>query len=163
MELWNRRAPEIAYFLNPAFCSTVLYSTIYEYQKKAKDGYPFTLTYLVLPIVLHKSTRERVSSRSNMVVWLQKNPDVLIGFPDRVRSLVSFTNEAIEFLLHQGIITIEHGRLSIIKTISKTKLKEYAETDSEIADCLQKSEHVGRWFEKMGAEENIYAVWGVKP
>ena len=101
---WSKRTPEIANLLNPSFCAILLYSATFEYQKKAKNNsMPFPLLYLVLPIILHKSTRNRVNSRTNMVVWLQRNPDVLVGFADRTKNLIGFTNEAIEFLLFQGL------------------------------------------------------------
>lgn len=161
MDIWKKRVPEIAYLFNPAFCSLVIYHVILEYQRKAKREFPFTLVYLILPIVLHKSTRERINSRTNMVVWIQRYPDVLIGFPSRAKSLVPFANEAVEFLLQQNILEIEHSELSVVKTLSKAKIN--AITDQEILECYKKAEHVGRWFAQMGAEENIYAVWGVKP
>ena len=161
MDAWNKRVPEIAYLLNPAFCSSIIYHVILEYQKKAKREFPFTLVYLVLPIVLHKSTRERITSRTNMVIWIQKNPDVLIGFPGRAKSLVPFANESVEFLLQQNILEITHGELGVVKTLSKTKIDAIA--DQEILECYNKAKHIGRWFAQMGAEENIYAVWGVKP
>lgn len=135
---WSKRTPEIANLLNPSFCAILLYSAIFEYQKKAKNNMPFSLLYLVMPIVLHKNTRNRVNSRENMVVWLQRNPDVLIGFADRAKSLIGFTNEAIEFLLFQGNCEIIDGGLSIIKTVSKSKIVQYAANDQEIAECIQK-------------------------
>jgi len=159
----EKRAPEVANLLNPAFCSLLLYATIYEYQKKAKNGFPYTLTYLVLPLVLHKSTRERIDSRTNMVVFTQRHPDVLVGFPGRARSLIPFANEALDFLFFREIVTINATRLTVEKTISKTGVGKYAAADQEIADCIRKAEHVGRWFAQMGAEENIYTAWGVKP
>lgn len=160
---WSKRTPEIANLLNPSFCAILLYSATFEYQKKAKSGMPFPLLYLVLPIILHKNTRSRVNSRTNMVVWLQRNPDVLVGFADRAKSLIGFTNEAIEFLLFQGNCEIINGGLSIIKTVSKSKIVQYAANDQEIAECIQKAEHVGRWFYNMHAVENTYTAWGVKP
>lgn len=163
MTRWDRRAPEIANLLSPSFCALILYSTIFEYQKKTKDGLPFPLLYLILPMVLHKSTRDRINSRTNMVVWLQRNPDVLVGFYERAKSLVSFTNEAIEFLLFQETCIINNGKAFITKTVSKSHISQYVTSDEEIKDCIQKSENVGRWFFKMHAPENIYAAWGVKP
>lgn len=160
---WNKRTPEIANLLNPAFCAVILYATVSEYQKKTKDGLPFPLLYLILPIILHQNTRSRVNSKTNMVVWLQRNPDTLVGFPERARSLVEFTNEAIEFLLLQQIVIIDGGKLSIAKTMSKVKTDRYAATDSEIADCIQKATYIGRWFSNMRSEENIYVAWGVRP
>lgn len=161
MNAWNKRVPEIAYLLNPAFCSLIIYHVILEYQKKSSRDFPITLVYLVLPIILHKSTRERITSKTNMVVWIQKNPDVLIGFPSRAKSLVPFANESIEFLLQKNILEISHSELSVVKTLSKAKINVIA--DQEILECINKAAHVGRWFAQMGAEENIYAVWGVKP
>lgn len=161
MDAWNKRVPEIAYLLNPAFCSSIIYHVILEYQKKAKRAFPITLVYLILPIILHKVTRERITSRTNMVVWIQKNPDVLIAFPSRAKSLVPFANESVEFLLQQNILEIMHSEISVIKTLSKAKIDSIA--DREILECFNRAEHVGRWFAQMGAEENIYAVWGVKP
>jgi len=160
---WDKRSPEVANLLNPAFCAIILYATIAEYQKKAKVGIPFPILYLILPIVLHQSTRNRINSKTNMVVWLQRNPDALVGFPDRARSLVIFTNEAIEYLLSQQIVAITDGRLVIQKALSKAKMDKLAATDSEISDCIQKAAHTGRWFYNARTEENIYAAWGVRP
>ncbi len=161
---WTKRAPEIAYLLNPAFCAIILYTAVFEYQKKSKDGLPFPLLYLILPIILHKGTRDRVNSRTNMVTWLQRNPDALVGFPERARNLVSFTNEAVEFLLLQHVvIIIGDGKLAITEKLSKSKIDKIAKPDPEIQECIQRAAHVGRWFYNMRSEENIYATWGVKP
>jgi len=163
MVQWDKRSPEVANLLNPAFCAVIIYATVAEYQKKAKTGIPFPLLYLLLPIVLHQSTRNRINSKTNMVVWLQRNPDALVGFPERARSLVAFTNEAIEYLLFHQIVNVCNSSLIIQKTLSKAKMDKLAVTDSEISDCIQKAAHVGRWFYNMRAEENIYAAWGVRP
>ena len=79
---WSERTPETANLLNPAFCAAILYAEVAEYQKKATSGMAFPLLYLILPILLHQDTRSRVDSRTNMLVWLQRHPDVLVGFPE---------------------------------------------------------------------------------
>lgn len=160
---WNRRTPEIANLLNPSFCSLLLYQVIHEYQNKSKMGFPFPLIYLVLPIILPKNLRAEINSRTNMIIWIQRKPDVLIGFAKRASNLVSFTNEAIEFLLLQNTIKIEQGKIIIEESLSQTKINTYAKKDSEVQECLNKSRHVARWFVNMRSEENIYAAWGVKP
>jgi hypothetical protein len=161
MENWNERTSEIANLLNPAFCASVIYSVLFEYQKQKGTPMPFVLTYLILPIILHKNTRERMNSRTNMIVWIQKFPDVLINFPRRTKSMIPFTNEAIEYLLIHQIISFSGSDISISKTLSKTAMQK--STDEEILECYNKSEHLGRWFSQIGVEENIYAAWGVKP
>jgi hypothetical protein len=122
---------------------------------------PFVLSYLILPIILHKKTRERIDSKTNMIMWIQKYPDVLVDFPKRARSLVFFTNESLEYLLQEKIISLDNSGLNIIKTLSKSYIEKSA--DKEIVECYNKSKHLGRWFARMNTEENIYAAWGVKP
>lgn len=160
---WNKRSPEVANLLNPAFCAVIIYTAIFEYQEKSKSGLPFPLAYLLLPIVLHQETRKKIDSKTNMVVWLQRNPDSLIGFPERTQSLVNFTNEAIEYLLSKNSINITKSTITVNVPLSKEKIKRYASIDSEIADCINKAKHVSRWFYKMYSVANSYAVWGVKP
>ena len=54
MKSWNMRTHEVAFLLNPAFCGRVLYSTIKTYNDKTCRAFPFPLSYLILPLVLHK-------------------------------------------------------------------------------------------------------------
>ena len=161
--LCNEQTPEVSNLFNPSFCALILYSAISEYQKKARSGMIFTLLYLILPVILHHGTRSRINSRTNMIVWLQRNPDALVGFPERARSLVSYANEAIELLLRQQVVNIEGGKLTIDKPISKSRIDKYTAADHEAADCIKKSAHLGRWFFNMRSDESIYAAWGVRP
>jgi len=161
MKNWNERTQEIANLLNPPFCASIIYSVSHEYQKIKGVPMPYVLVYLILPIVLHRNTREIINSKTNMTVWIQRNPNVLVGYPERAKSLVPFTNEAVEYLLIQKNITLDEFGLSIIKPLSKAAMGKTK--DKEILECYNKSEHLGRWFVQTGNEENIYTVWGVKP
>jgi hypothetical protein len=163
MNHWSKRSSEIANLFNPAFCAGVIYSTFFSYQMDAKQNVPFAITYLILPIVLHKKTRDRINlrSRPHMHVWIQNNPDVLVQFAQRAKSLVAITNEAIDFLLQNKIIEFANGGINIIKTLSASKFSLI--DDAEMRDCFAKSKHVGKWFAKSGAIENIFVAWGVKP
>ncbi len=159
---WDKRINEIAFLLNPAFCGRLIYHTILEYQKQAKRAFPFMLTYLILPIILHKKTREFINSKTQMHVWLQRYPYLLIGFAMRTKNLVQITNEVIEFLLHCKIISIsDSGEINIDKILPSSKEK-YA-VDDELSDCINKSKHIARWFAKSGNTETIYIMWGVRP
>lgn len=162
MKSWNERTHEVAYLLNPAFCGRLLYAAIKEYERKTQHAFPFPLVYLVLPLVLHKQTRTRISSRTQLLQWIQANQHLLIGFARRTKELVVITNEALELLLQSGLIQItKNGELSIAKTqrsLSKTRF-----VDSEISECITKSEHVARWFASTGKIETIYIGLGVRP
>lgn len=162
MKNWNLRTHEVAFLLNPAFCGRVLYSTIKTYNKKANRALPFPLIYLVLPLVLHKETRANINSRTQLQLWVQRYPQLLIDFPKRVRELVPITNESVEFLLQTGnIILTPNGELEIsptLKSLSKTKF-----VDDEISECLKKGEHIAKWFVAAGKAETIYIELGVRP
>ena len=162
MNKWDIRTHEVAYLLNPAFCGRILYSTIKTYNEISNRAFPFPLIYLVLPLVLHKRTRVNISSRTQLLGWVQKHPQLLIDFPRRTRELVPISNEAIEFLLQTGkILLTPNGELEIVptsRTLSKTKY-----VDSEVKECLIKAEHVARWFASAGKTETIYIVLGVRP
>ena len=81
MNKWDMRTHEVAYLLNPAFCGRILYSTIKTYNEILNRAFPFPLIYLVLPLVLHKQTRINISSRTQLLVWVQKYSQLLIDFP----------------------------------------------------------------------------------
>lgn len=162
MKNWENRATEIAYLLNPAFCGRIIYYAIKTYQQETKRSMPFPLVYLILPMVLHKKTRERIKSITQMQIWIQRNPEMLIGFADRAQSMVPITNEAVEFLMQSGIVTLTNNAeleiAQLFKALSTTKY-----TNDEIKDCISKSSSVAKWFAKAGTVETIYVSWGVRP
>ena len=112
MKKWNERSPEVANLLNPAFCARLLFSAIHNYELTAKRDFPFPLIYLVLPLVLHRATRERINSGTQLLAWIQSNPELLVCFPQRASDLVPITNEAVELLLQAGSIAITHWRIA---------------------------------------------------
>ena len=156
MKSWDMRTHEVAFLLNPAFCGRVIYCT------KTNRGFPVPLAYLILPLVLHKESRSCIDSRTKLIAWVQRYPQLLIDFSRRARELVPITNEAVEFLLQTGNIYLNSsGELEILPTsrsLSKTKY-----IDEEIADCLKKGEHVAKWFATTGKVETIYITLGVRP
>lgn len=162
MKGWNKRTHEVAYLLNPAFCGRILYTTIKAYSEKTNRPLPFPLIYLVLPLVLHKSTRTNINSRTQLLLWVQKYPQLLIDFPKRAKELVPITNESIEFLLQTGrVVLTPNGEVEIpaaTRALSKTKF-----SDDEILECIKKSEHVAKWFAGAGKVETVYIELGVRP
>lgn len=162
MKSWNMRAHEIAYLLNPAFCGRILYATIRTYGEKTNRPLPFPLIYLVLPLVLHKETRKCINSRTQLLSWIQRYPQLLIDYPQRARDLIPITNESVEFLLQTGkVVLTPSGELDVpanTRTLSKTK---YA--DDEVIECITKSEHIAKWFAGAGKVETIYIELGVRP
>lgn len=162
MKNWENRATEIAYLLNPAFCGRIIYHAINTYQQESKRPMPFPLVYLILPMVLHRKTRERIKSVTQMQIWIQRNPEMLIGFADRAKNMVPITNEAVEFLMQSGIITLtNNAELELAQLFKSLSASKY--TNDEIKECISKSSSVAKWFAKAGTVETIYISWGVRP
>lgn len=161
MKSWFERSPEVSHLLNPAFCARILYGTIAAYKKECQRDIPFVLLYLVLPIVLHKETREKIATATHMQVWLQRNQELLIGYAKRAKSLVPIASESIEFLLQSGTAILSGDNVAINCPLKPSKLKSIS--DDEMLVCFNKAEAVGRWFARNGTAENIYQSWGVRP
>lgn len=161
MKSWFERSPEVSYLLNPAFCARIIYGSIVSYKKECQRDFPFVLSYLVMPIVLHKETRQRIKTVTHMQVWLQRNQELLIGYAKRAKSLVPITSEAIEFLLQNATVSFNGDNIVITHPLKPSKLKNIS--DKEIIECFHKAEAVGKWFARNGTVENIYQSWGVRP
>ncbi len=162
MRSWEQRSTEVAYLLNPSFCGRIIYQSIKVYSEQSNRPMPFPLVYLILPLVLHKKTRERINSVTQMQVWIQRNPDVLIGFAERANSMVKVTNEGVEILLQSGVINLtDNAELEQCKLKKSLNPSKY--TNDEIKQCITKSSNVARWFAKAGTVETIYTSWGVRP
>ncbi|HHX62452.1 MAG TPA: hypothetical protein GX707_17340 [Epulopiscium sp.] len=161
MKEWRKRPREIANNFNPAFCGELIYYVVEDYYKIKKDGMPFLLLPFVLPIILHKATRDRIeSSRTHMSVWLQRNPQVKINFGHRVNNLLDITLEAYVFLIEYNVIKIKEGKLFIINKPIKRKADTLHE---ETKACIGKAKVIGKWFARANDIGTVYVMWGVKP
>jgi len=124
--------------------------------------FPVPLIYLVLPLLLHRKTREAISTKTQFINWIHNNEYLLIDFAERSESLVTITNEALEYLLHSNHIAFSSsGEVQIsyaIKSLSKTKFAE-----EDVKTCIDKSESIGKWFARTGRVETIYSALGVRP
>lgn len=162
MKQWRYRPVEEANLFNPAFCGELLRRAIAYYNATSQSRFPYPLSFLVLPIVLHRQTREAISPNNRQLhVWLQNNQNVRVGFAERAKSLVPITNEALNFLLQTNSAVIdERANIALLR---QPKTINNAYGDEEIRDCFQKAAIVGRWFARAGNAGNIYTMWGVKP
>ncbi|MDQ3331691.1 MAG: DUF6521 family protein [Planctomycetota bacterium] len=165
MEAWSERPVDLANLLNPAFTGVLLRTSVEGYVKEAKTGMPYELAFLVLPFSMHHRTTERLPIKvtSLLQTWLQDNRDTLVMFPDRVRSLVPFTREAIVFACQRGILAIDaEGRL--VSGDKKLKgITAYRTQGEEVTEAIKRSEFVGRWFALSGSPTMIYSLLGVRP
>ncbi len=160
---WEKRPVEIANLLNPAFCGEVLRRSIAQYTAAASRSFPYPLAFLILPIVLHRNTRDKIpkSFRKQMHAWLMENQDVKIGFAERAKNLIEITRESVAFLMQIGALSLNTQGLIMPSGYHPSKISP--QIAGEIYDCYKKAEIVGQMLARAGTPSTIYIMWGVKP
>ena len=160
---WEDRPVVVANLLNPAFCGEVLRIGIKAYTKETNQGLPFSLTFLFLPILLHKETRERFpkSVSTKFYEWLEENAMVKIFIGTRIKNLVPYTRESIQFLIYYEAISINNK--AELELISYRKKAIQYKNSNEIEDIYKKAEMLGKWLGRTGNIKTIYSLIGIKP
>jgi len=156
---WETRSHEERALLNPAYGGQLLLIAAAEY---GETGFPFPLSFFVLPLVLHKKTREVLPStiRTSIPMWLQRNPDVKVGFDERVEKTIPVTREAVAFLIRQGKLEVlTGGNLRVRDALKPDKDRG----SKEIKEPLLKARFVGRWFQRAGTPATVFALFGIRP
>lgn len=165
MKGWNTRPTELAYLFNPAFCGWVLREAVEGFSSVAPGGMPLPLAFLVLPVVLHRPTRELVPAAvtTKLHVWLQEHPELRVAFAGRVAELAPFTREALLFLGARDQIRVsDDGTIAVTGKLGRGKAT-LTEHSTEIKESLAKAKFVGRWFASAGEPKTVFQNWGVCP
>ena len=164
--VWNERPREEAYLFNPAFCAAALHEFIKEYKKAKGGAAPYALLFCVLSIAVHGRTRRALpgSTLTSLYSWRERNPEVLIGFAERARSLRPVVQEALRFAIDRNAIQFaDDGGVTLgTKPLTIAKKFENALTD-DARECIAAARLLGRWFAKAGTASTILAAWGIKP
>jgi hypothetical protein len=165
MTPWRSRPAEERSLLNPAFCSCLLWNAASGYTDADIRPLPFDLAFLVLPIVLHRATRESLprAPTTSLVAWLQENPLPRVNIPESSRSLAPFTREAMIFGATHRILRITPRHLSAEPTWRKRITQHLTELSMEVTDCTKRATFVGKWFARAGSPATVMAVLGVRP
>jgi len=162
LKRWDRRPIEIRNLFNPAFCGLVLFRALQGYEEEDTRGMPFSLSLLVLPLCLHKDSREVIagSSRSYLLKTAEKNQQVMIGFADRAAQMLPYALEGFGLLMERGCLTVaEDGR---IQTVPDKVRKTIKGTDETIS-CQRVARIVGREFARIADRVTVYTTFGIRP
>jgi len=160
---WTERNTIVANLFNPAFCGEIIRATAKEFNKHTNTKFPYPFAFLVLPIVLHKATRERMprSVRTYFFVWVEKNDDLFFDFSKRTRSMVKYTKEALSFLLVHNKIQLNENAEIIA---SDERVKKINEEDyQEYNDILKRAEMLGKWLSSTSDVKSIYSFLRITP
>lgn len=162
MKTWIERPIEVRNLFNPAFCGVLLYYAMKEYQTNDKKGMPYSLSLLVLPLVLPSYTRSILitNARSSILKTITTHPELLVGFADRTSHMIPCTLEALGLLfMHKGFSVKESGRLMC----KQGKVLGAFEGSVETNECIEAAKLVGRHFARSQDNVTIYVTLGIKP
>jgi hypothetical protein len=159
---WNQRPFEIRNLFNPAFCGLILFRSLHGYEEYDARGMPFSLSLLVLPLCLHKDSREVIadSPRSYLLKTAAKNQQVMVGFADRVMQMLPYAFEGFGLLMERGCIAVTDG--GRIQTVPDRVRKTVSGTDETIS-CQKVARIVGREFARIADRATVYTTFGIRP
>lgn len=160
---WNKRPIEVAHLLNPAFCSIILREFVLGYNQECGNSMPYSLSFLVLPLVLHKPTRDLLprTIATKFHSWVHQNQVMRLDLHNRAKQLVPFSKEALYWCASSGMLAFdEQGGLDVSKHNFKN-INWLLDSDPEV--CKKKAHFLGRWLTRAGDPATIFAIMGIKP
>jgi Family of unknown function (DUF6521) len=165
MTPWSERSIEERNLLNPGFCATLLWHAAQGYAAERNVAMAIELTFLVLPVVLHRETRESLPTniRTSLPTWLADHPIVRTRLGERAATLRSFTREALVFGGVHALLSFARDGVRANSELKKRVNSTLKGTSDEVRDCARRAEFLGRWLEKTGGPETAMALVGVRP
>ncbi len=165
MKPWTERTREEAHLLNPAFCCVTITSACAGYGESSDQPLPFALAFIVLPIILHKHTRESLprTTRTSIPAWLQGHAEARLGFHERLMALQPHTREAM--LYGVAFDWIAMGNSGGIRCVVTNALfdRTIRSLDGDAHDCVSRARFLGRWLGNTDSTETTMALWGIRP
>ncbi len=162
MKPWNSRSREIRNLFNPAFCGLVIARGVEGFTETTKRPMPFSLTLLILPLCLHKRTRDQIKDahRAYFTKILQEHPEIRVDLAQRARGLLPYTMEAFAYLMASGAIIVDNtGSIEVKKnSISKSIVGT-----QDTKDCQTVARSLGRKLALINDRGTIYSTLGIRP
>lgn len=165
MIIWEQRSREERTLLNPGFCANLIWHAALGYSDERVGALSFEESFLVLPFVLHRETREALprTTSTSMAVWLDANPLAVSRVANRARLLVPFTKESLTFAGMHGFVRIDGGKLHAEIAWSKAVKHILKESSEEVKTCAKRARFVGKWFAQVGSASTVLALMGIRP
>ncbi len=165
MTTWEQRSNEERALLNPGFCANLFWHAARGYAGESGGALSFEESFLVLPFVLHRETREALprTTRTSLAVWLEENPLARGRVANRARLLVPFTKEALIFAGIHGFIRLDIGQLRSGDRWTGAVTSALGVSSDEVQICAKRADFVGRWFARAGSASTVLALIGVRP
>jgi hypothetical protein len=125
---------------------------------------PYSLSLLVLPLCMHKRSREALAagSRGYLLRVAEKNPLIQVGFAERATAMLPYAFEGFGLLMERGCIAIANdGR---IRTVPNTARKTIGTNGTaETISCQRVARFVGKEFARIADRVTVYTTLGIRP
>src|ERR1041385_8755242 len=132
------------------------------YEEEDSRGMPFSLSLLVLPMCLHKDSREVIAagSRSYLLKITEKNPQVQVGFANRATAMLPYAFEGFGLLMERRCILLaDDGRLQTVPG----KIRKSVTGTDETKSCQRVARFVGKEFARIADRVTVYTAFGIRP
>lgn len=163
---WPNRPREEAHLFNPAFCAVILGEFVKEFQKAKDAPCPYVLLFCALPLSLHGKTRRLLpgTTLTSLYSWRERNPEVLVGFAERAKSLRPVVQESLRFAVDRSALAFSNDGGLVLGTKPLAVGKKFENEITEDArECVAAARMLGRWLAKAGSTSTIMTAWGIKP
>ena len=156
MTAWVDRSPLRGAYLNPALIAAIEAAAASEYGD-SRGPMPWMLAFVVVPLVLHRPSREALprDTRTHLSTWINRNPLLRSGFAARAQSLVPIVREGIRFGTRNEVLTFEKGGLVGAKLVDSH--------EEPVQSMLRASRLLGRWLAKTDQPSTVFALMGIQP
>jgi hypothetical protein len=165
MTAWTDRTIEERALLNPAFCASLIWHFASAGDELGQRALTFAESYLVLPIVLPRNSREALprSTRTSLAAWLDENPTFQATLAVRCRAMVHFTNEALIFGGTRQFLRVSTDSVRASVEWKRNTNSALRHSSPETQACLKKAAFLGNWFLETGTANTVMALLGVRP
>lgn len=161
---WSERPAEEARIFNPAFCGEVLCRSVGEYWQRARAPMNIALAFLILPLSLHKGTRDQLPKRASVafVGWIAEHHIVIAESALRVERMRPVVRESMIFAIRHRRLAVQDGGL--IPGEARLPLSAKASVSTTDADEARSAAALlGRWFAAQGEAAPVLQGFGVLP
>ena len=161
---WAERPVEEARIFNPAFCGELIGRTVGEYHRTRQAALGMVTAFLVLPLTLHRPTREALPQRANTAFagWVAEHLALLAQLPDHTRRLRPVSREALLFAVRHQLLAIESSGLLPGARPIPVRARPDVSTD-EVNAARSAAGLLGRWFAGQRTQTSILRGMGVAP
>jgi hypothetical protein len=153
--------PEAALF-NEAYVAILIALAARHYREKTSGrGLPWTLAFLVIPLVVHRSTRERLpgTTVARFSNWISSQPLLHASFADQAVALAPYVRRGLRYGLRSGVISLDGDVIN-----SRVALQKYTSLSSaDGQDAGRHAAFLGRWFAVIEDVPAVFRQLGVMP